>query len=189
MTLTLLGVTLGIVPSLLERLHSTSLSRFPFQMSWITEKDVLVSSEIHIDNDFMQTLLKRIDELELELGTHKRQVETLQQQADKLVKRGHFEKDIIETQTADIVEAFALLESKVKSQKGQLLIKQKIYQVIVLPTAFSAIPKHCSVKFKDQRWFCRFALSMSWPFKLQPFINVETWSVPSPDEPCALFTS
>ena len=98
-------------------------------MSWITEKDVLVSSEIHIDNDFMQTLLKRIDELELELATHKRQVDSLQLQADELTKRGHFEKDLIETQTADIIEAFALLETKVKSQKGQLLIKQKIYQV------------------------------------------------------------
>ena len=129
MTLTLLVVTLGMVPSWLERLHSTSLSRFPFQMSWITEKDVLVSSEIHIDNDFMQTLLKRIDELELELATHKRQVDSLQLQADELTKRGHFEKDLIETQTADIIEAFALLETKVKSQKGQLLIKQKIYQV------------------------------------------------------------
>jgi hypothetical protein len=52
--------------------------------------------------------------------------------ADKLVKRGHFEKDLIEGQTGDIIEAFALLERKVKSQKGQLLIKQKIYQVPTL---------------------------------------------------------
>jgi hypothetical protein len=98
-------------------------------MSWITEKDLLISQKIHIDNDFMQTLLKRIDELELELQTHRRQVSTLKDLSDKLVNRGHFEKDTIEGQTADMVKAFERLESKVKSQKGDLLIKQKIYQV------------------------------------------------------------
>jgi len=45
-----------------------------------------VSSEIHIDNDFMQTLLKRIDELELELSTHKRQVDSLQLQVETILK-------------------------------------------------------------------------------------------------------
>ena len=102
-------------------------------MSWITEKDLLVSQKIHIDNDFMQTLLKRIDELELELATHTRQVKVLQNQADNLVKRGHFEKEAIEGQTLAITDAFKKLENKVQSQKGQLLIKQKIYQVILSP--------------------------------------------------------
>ena len=57
-----------------EELHQIIL--YFLQMSWITEKDLLVSQKIHIDNDFMQTLLKRIDELEAELSTHKRQVPT-----------------------------------------------------------------------------------------------------------------
>ncbi len=57
------------------------------------------------------------------------QVNILQDQADKLLKRGHFEKEAIEGQTAVITDAFERLENKVKSQKGQLLIKQKIYQV------------------------------------------------------------
>ena len=54
-------------------------------------------------------------------------------QADNLVKRGHFEKEAIETQTGAISQAFQQLENKVKSQKGQLLIKQKIYQVTNIP--------------------------------------------------------
>ena len=43
--------------------------------SWITEKDLMVSQKIHIDNDFIQSLLKRIESLELELATHSNQVQ------------------------------------------------------------------------------------------------------------------
>ena len=57
-------------------------------MSWITEKDLMVSQKIHIDNDFIQSLLKRIESLELELATHSNQVADLQNQADAFVKRG-----------------------------------------------------------------------------------------------------
>ncbi len=114
-------------------------------MSWIIEKDLLVSQKIHIDNDFMQTLLKRIDELELELATHTRQVRVLQNQADNLVKRGHFEKEVIEGQTVAITDAFKKLENKVQSQKGELLIKQKIYQVILC-----LFPDHAGVYYAIQ---------------------------------------
>jgi len=64
-------------------------------MSWITEKNYLVSQKIHIDNDFMHTLLKRIDELDAELTTHSRQVHYLQDQAETFISRGHFERDLI----------------------------------------------------------------------------------------------
>ena len=56
-------------------------------MSWIIEKDLLVSQKIHIDNDFMQTLLRRIDELELELASHTRQVRVLENQVISIFTR------------------------------------------------------------------------------------------------------
>ena len=64
-------------------------------MSWINEKDLMVSQKIHIDNDFIQSLLKRIESLELELATHSKEVQDLQEQADAFVKRGHFDSNEI----------------------------------------------------------------------------------------------
>ena len=67
-------------------------------MSWINEKDLMVSQKIHIDNDFIQSLLKRIESLELELATHTKQVQDLQEQADAFLKRGHFDSIEIKNQ-------------------------------------------------------------------------------------------
>lgn len=96
--------------------------------SWITEKDLLVSQKIHIDNDFIQSLLKRIDSVETELSTHTEQVQELQSEADSFVKRGHFESAAISRQMEGISTAFDQLVSKVKTQKQALLVKQKVYQ-------------------------------------------------------------
>ena len=96
--------------------------------SWITEKDLLVSQKIHIDNDFIQSLLKRIDALETELVTHKVQVQELQEEADLFVKRGHFESDEITAQMSVISKAFEELLVKVKSQKEALMVKRRVYQ-------------------------------------------------------------
>ena len=95
-------------------------------MSWITEKDLMVSQKIHIDNDFIQSLLKRIDSLELELATHSNQVADLQDQADAFVKRGHFDAVEIKSQMDVIAAAFAKLEQKVSTQKEQLSINYKV---------------------------------------------------------------
>merc|ERR1712051_897925 len=73
--------------------------------SWIIEKDLLVSQKIHIDNDFIQSLLKRIEGLETELVTHKVQVQELQEEADLFVKRGHFESAEITQQMEAITTA------------------------------------------------------------------------------------
>ncbi len=97
-------------------------------MSWITEKNLLISQKIHIDNDFIQSLLKRIDSLETELTTHMKQVEELQENADTYVKRGHFESAKITSSMEEISTAFNQLMSKVQSQKQELLVKHKIYQ-------------------------------------------------------------
>lgn len=97
-------------------------------MSWINEKDLMVSQKIHIDNDFIQSLLKRIESLELELATHSKEVKDLQEQADAFVKRGHFDSVEIEKQIERITVAFQALEEKVTTQKDQLSINQKIYQ-------------------------------------------------------------
>jgi len=97
-------------------------------MSWITEKDLMVSQKIHIDNDFIQSLLKRIESLELELATHTHQVNDLQAQADAFVKRGHFDAVEISNQMETIASAFARLEQKVLTQKDQLSINYKVYQ-------------------------------------------------------------
>merc|ERR1712079_838604 len=97
-------------------------------MSWINEKDLMVSQKIHIDNDFIQSLLKRIESLELELATHSKEVQDLQEQADAFVKRGHFDSNEIENQIEIITAAFQTLEAKVTTQKDQLSINQKIYQ-------------------------------------------------------------
>jgi len=97
-------------------------------MSWINEKDLMVSQKIHIDNDFIQSLLKRIESLELELATHSKEVQHLQEQADAFVKRGHFDSNEIEKQIEIITVAFQTLEAKVTTQKDQLSINQKIYQ-------------------------------------------------------------
>ena len=97
-------------------------------MSWINEKDLMVSQKIHIDNDFIQSLLRRIESLELELATHTKQVQDLQEQADAFVKRGHFDSAEIENQMEIISTAFVKLEAKVTTQKDQLSINKKIYQ-------------------------------------------------------------
>ena len=97
-------------------------------MSWITEKDLMVSQKIHIDNDFIQSLLKRIESLELELATHTHQVQDLQGQADAFAKRGHFDAVEINHQMETISASFAKLEQKVSTQKEQLSINHKIYQ-------------------------------------------------------------
>ena len=97
-------------------------------MSWINEKDLMVSQKIHIDNDFIQSLLRRIESLELELATHTKQVQDLQEQADAFVKRGHFDSGEIENQMEIISTAFEKLEAKVTTQKDQLSINKKIYQ-------------------------------------------------------------
>ena len=96
--------------------------------SWIIEKDLLVSQKIHIDNDFIQSLLKRIEALETELVTHKVQVQELQEEADLFAKRGHFESDEITTQMTTIAIAFEELLVKVKSQKEALMVKRRVYQ-------------------------------------------------------------
>merc|ERR1712183_770026 len=97
-------------------------------MSWINEKDLMVSQKIHIDNDFIQSLLKRIESLELELATHSKEVQDLQDQAEAFVKRGHFDTIEIQKQIETITLAFQSLEAKVTTQKDQLSINQKIYQ-------------------------------------------------------------
>merc|ERR1719495_855228 len=97
-------------------------------MSWITEKDLMVSQKIHIDNDFIQSLLKRIESLELELATHSNQVGDLQNQADAFLKRGHFDAVEIKNQMDVISAAFSRLEQKVSTQKEQLSINYKVYQ-------------------------------------------------------------
>ena len=97
-------------------------------MSWINEKDLMVSQKIHIDNEFIQSLLKRIESLELELATHSNEVQDLKNQADAFVTRGHFDSVEIEKQIEIITSAFITLEEKVTTQKGQLSINQKIYQ-------------------------------------------------------------
>ncbi len=96
--------------------------------SWIIEKDLLVSQKIHIDNDFIQSLLKRIEGLETDLVTHKVQVQELQEEADLFVKRCHFESAEITQQMEAISEAFENLLAKVKSQKEALVVKQRVYQ-------------------------------------------------------------
>lgn len=98
--------------------------------SWITEKDLMVSQKIHIDNDFIQSLLKRIEALEVELATHAEQVQELKVDADSFVKRGHFESAEIAQQMEAITSAFDSLLSKVKSQKEVLLVKQRVYQFL-----------------------------------------------------------
>lgn len=97
-------------------------------MSWINEKDLMVSQKIHIDNDFIQSLLKRIESLELELATHSKQVDDLQSQANAFAKRGHFDSPEIKKQMEVIAMAFTRLEQKVTIQKDQLNITSKIYQ-------------------------------------------------------------
>ena len=96
--------------------------------SWIIEKDLMVSQKIHIDNDFIQSLLKRVDALDTELGTHSEQVEELKAEADSFVKRGHFESAEITSQIESIVNAFDNLLTKVKTQKEALIVKQRMYQ-------------------------------------------------------------
>ena len=96
--------------------------------SWIIEKDLLVSQKIHIDNDFIQSLLKRIETLETDLVTHKVQVQELQEEADLFVKRGHFESGEIVDQMTAISTAFENLLAKVKSQKEALVVKSRVYQ-------------------------------------------------------------
>lgn len=98
--------------------------------SWIVEKDLLVSQKIHIDNDFIQSLLKRIEGLETDLVTHKIQVQELQEEADLFVKRGHFESEEIAKNMESIATAFNSLLAKVKSQKEALVVKRRIYQFL-----------------------------------------------------------
>ena len=96
--------------------------------SWIVEKDLMVSQKIHIDNDFIQSLLKRVDSLDTELATHKEQVEQLKVEAESFIKRGHFESAEITRQIESIGSAFDNLVTKVKTQKEALIVKQRMYQ-------------------------------------------------------------
>ena len=96
--------------------------------SWIVEKDLMVSQKIHIDNDFIQSLLKRVDSLDTELATHKEQVEQLKLEAESFIKRGHFESAEITRQIESIGSAFDNLVTKVKTQKEALIVKQRMYQ-------------------------------------------------------------
>ena len=96
--------------------------------SWIVEKDLMVSQKIHIDNDFIQSLLKRVDSLDTELATHKEQVEQLKADAESFIKRGHFESAEITHQMESIASAFDNLLTKVKTQKEALIVKQRMYQ-------------------------------------------------------------
>ena len=109
--------------------------------SWIIEKDLLVSQKIHIDNDFIQSLLKRIDALETELVTHKVQVQELQEEADLFVKRGHFESDEITTQMSVISTAFEELLVKVRGlleyqRNAEIILRQTLITIFLILSRF-----------------------------------------------------